>query len=555
MATTYSLAGGTYEYSIFIASAGEDCVTLPAGSTAILYNCICISADGTGLVVASAGVTVKNCICKGSVADASSSVDISATSSHNCFVSGAVPANFGVTGNVIEDPEWFDETNEDFHIPETSPCARVGLDLNLLVDFYGSVVHATLPAIGVAESNISTISLKYYNVIFFDIELDSGTKLVATEDFYYGGNKYIGCVLPQSLGYKQSMNDLFYGISSMTEFEFEMMNIDDGVNDTWDEIAALDEFRGRWVKCGSYSSIDGYHFIGYGKISEIEIGDTVRVSCGGRDTILDTIIPKKVITTDLFHATALDLGKPINICFGHCRDVPLYNIRNDRTNKYYDYLIGYGTIEGLDETPASGLGVKRQDQDLQLVTDTYYIYDGAAWIRGSGGADEAVVYAGYAFIRFLNQEQLGHSGPCQFWADVKGLELGGSIANRNFASCIQHLLNNATWGLNRSIDTTSFALAASTLATANGFYCDGAVTAEQTAEQVLLDLLMPARAYLEIDKDKEFEITVDQVGASAFNAGDNDGHYNNCKATSGLRSLSADQTVSTIKVHYDLRPR
>ncbi len=48
-------------------------------------------------------------------------------------------------------------------------------------------------------------------------------------------------------------------------------------------------------------------------------------------------------------------------------------------------------------------------------------------------------------------------------ADGKGLELGGTIAERNFATILKNILSNATWGLGDSVDNASFAAAATAL--------------------------------------------------------------------------------------------
>lgn len=387
--------------------------------------------------------------------------------------------------------------------------------------------------------------LTYEPVILLAIELTGGTRYVATRDYYYSGQKYRGCVLDFDID--QAMSDLFYGIGQPASMQIQLENVDDGVNQTWDEIAATEEFRGRWVRADRYDPVDGLQFLGYGRISETEIGDTVRINCSGHDPVFDTILPRHVITTDLFHATAVDLGMPVNLCFGLCRDVPLYNIRTDRTNGWHDYLLGYGTIEGLDETPASNLGVKREGRIVNSAE--YSIHDGAAWIRGSG----ATVYAGYAFIRFT-REQINFSGGMhRLTADVKGLELGGATCNRVFPTVIKNLLTNATWGLGQTADATSFTNAAAVISNANNFYCDGAVTRQQRADRILMDLLMPSRSWIERASDKEFEITVDQAASSVLNAGDGDGRYENCKITGGLRTISADQIVSKIRVHYDMR--
>lgn len=381
--------------------------------------------------------------------------------------------------------------------------------------------------------------LTYEPVILMEIQLDGGTEYVATRDYYYSGNKYRGGLL--NVVVNQELTNLFYGVIKPTGFKARLANIDDNVNSTWDEIAATEEFRGRWCKATRYDPTDGADVIGYGKISEVNFADEVEIYIGG-DTVLQTKLPQDVITTDGFSDTALDLGKPVNICFGKCYDVPLWNIQNDTTNDYYDYLIGYGPIEGLDETFASNLGVKRDG--VMVPSTEYTLYDGS---QGSP-------FSGYAFIRFT-VEQVDNNHYCSFTADVKGLTFGSSPAamNRNFIDCIEQILTDSTWGLNDSVDSTTFTSAASTISNGNDFYCDGAITDQRTAESVLNDLLFPSRAYLERGSDGEWEIYVDTTGSSSMTLGENDGQYNNCHLRGGLRTIPADQIVSEVTVQYDFR--
>lgn len=389
------------------------------------------------------------------------------------------------------------------------------------------------------------MSDKYEIVLMFDIELDGGTKYVATQDFYYSGQKYRGCVVPGSFSIYERSPDLFYGIRSNVEFNFDMEDVDDGVNDTWPVTMASEDFRGRYVKVQSYNETDGLQFIAYSKINAVRRSSDgiFSVSTGSSDSVLETILPRHVVTASTFATTAMDTGMPVNICFGKCFDVPLPNICNDRANDYYDYLIGYGTTQGLIEDAANNWGVKR---DGRLVsTSEYTFYDGS----------QVAPYPGYSFIRFIKeQEDFSPGKYYKLTADVNGLELGGATADRNFINCISNLLSDATFGLDQSVDAATFAVAAAVILPANGFYCDGAVTKQQAVSSILNDMLMPSRAFLYRGSDKEWEISIDGTSASVLNAGCNDGHYNNFIVES-LETIPADQMISIVKVHYGLKNR
>jgi len=394
-------------------------------------------------------------------------------------------------------------------------------------------------------------------VLLFDIELDSATKYVATEDFYYNGQKYLGCVIPQSFSISRKEPDFFYGIAPPAEFSFSMQELTDDVNTPWIEVFATDEFRGRWIKVQRYTETEGLTFVGYSRINEASFDSTVEISTGITDRMLEKLIPVGTITTDLGGAgnsdTGLDIGNPINICFGLCRDVPLYNIRWDHSNHIYDWLIGYGPIQGVYESIADNFGVKRNGVlcASSLASNGYAVYTGSAWIRGSGGADEAEVYGTKAFIRFFN-DQTDFHGVDTYTADVRGLTLGTVQANRSFATCCYNLLTNATWGLGDDANAASFTAAGSTLSTANGFFCDGAITSQEAASSIIDALLMPMRSYLQRNESKEWEITVMEPDTARFRFGFNDGHYNNIVSCGPMKTIPADSIISTITAHYDL---
>jgi len=249
-------------------------------------------------------------------------------------------------------------------------------------------------------------------------------------------------------------------------------------------------------------------------------------------------MPKQLITTDEFDATALDVGKPVNIIFGDCRNVPLWNIQNDTTNNQYDYLIGYGTIEGLWLDSANGIGVKRDG--ILVHADEYTAYDGS---QGSP-------YSGYAFIRFIKEQKSFSSGYHKITADVKGLELGGASANHDFEDVIDEFLSDTTWGLSESVDATSITNAGTALAAIGNMFCDGAITEQRPARDILADILLACRGRVQKGADGEWELYIDGTGASTADFGDNDGYYNNCQV-SEIHGLDVSQFVRTAHANYD----
>ena len=379
----------------------------------------------------------------------------------------------------------------------------------------------------------------YSPVILVDAYFTS-THRFATRDFYDGSDNYYKGTLIESSGGEKELSDLYYGVQPGGSLTLQFSNRDNTIDDTWDEIIAGEEIRGAAVKVQRYDPIDGVVFEFRGKITEYVLGDIVSITIEMRDDeILDILLPKGIVTTDEFTTTALNLGQPINICFGYCRNVPLPNIQNNTGSNYYDYLIGYGTLEGLWVDHPNGKGVKRDG--VLVDTSEYTFYDGS---QGSP-------FSGYAFIRFTTEQRNFSGGFHNLTADVAGLEMGGGSANRNFAITIKNLLNNSTWGLNDSVDSTSFSSAATALNNIGNMYCDGAITMQRQARDILHDLLFPARANIERAGDGEWEITIDQAGSSVADFGDNDGFYNNCEILE-VTSTPATSALNKAIVHYEI---
>jgi len=332
----------------------------------------------------------------------------------------------------------------------------------------------------------------------------------------------------------RSLPDLFYGVQQTDPITIRLANADNGVDPTWDEIAAEEELRGLRMVL----SRDNFTFVAAGKITDYTLGLEASITMEPRDDeVFEALIPAGVVTTDLFTATAMDIGKPIPINLGYCKNVPCPNIQNNTDDDYYDYLIGYGTVESLWIDHAAGRGVKREGV---LVTESEYtFYDGS---QGSP-------FAGYAFIRFV-KIQKGFSGQyLKITADVKGLELDESTADRSFVNQIEAIISNATWGLSESVNAVSFVTAAAALPTTL-WKCDISLNEQCKARDYLDDLLFACHSWIEKNSAGEWEITVDGTGSSVLSLGENDGYYNNCDCLACGVTPSSN-AIKTAYVRYD----
>lgn len=384
----------------------------------------------------------------------------------------------------------------------------------------------------------------YDFTILIDALLDAGTRRFATRDFYDGSDNYYKGTLLDGPQISKQLSDLYYGVEQSSSITLRFSNGDNAIDDTWDDIVVTnaDELRGRWILIQRHDPTDGTTFEFRGKITNYVLGPTVELTVEMRDDYtLETLLPLGVVTTDEFTVTALDVGKPINLCIGHCRNVPLRNIKNDLGADEYDYLIGYGTLESLWVDHANGKGVKREG--VLVDASEYTFFDGA-------GGD----YPGYSFIRFTT-EQMDFSGAFHnLTADVYGIEIDHSSSERNFAIVIKNLLSNGTWGLGDSVDAASFTSAHDDLDTIGDMYCDGSVTEQRQARDIIDDLLFPARARIWRAADGEWEIAIDQTGASVLTLADSDPEYgSNCSVMS-TSALSTSEALTEAVLHYALDP-
>ena len=307
----------------------------------------------------------------------------------------------------------------------------------------------------------------------------------------------------------KALADIIYGVQTTDPISVDLTNVDDGINDTWDEIIAtmtgLEDIRGWVATAWARTEADGIRFLARGKITDYTLANQLSISIDPReDAIFDTVVPGLVTVAD-FDATALNVGSPINICFGYCRNVPCPNIQNDTGNDYYDYLIGYGTLQSLQT--GTGLGVKRDG--IVVASSEYTFYDGS---QGSP-------FTGYAFIRFV-KEQLNFSGGYHnITADVIGLEMGEATAQRNGAEVLRQLLSNTTWGISDSVNTASFDAAATVLHPTTGslknIYIDGAITSQSQVRDFLNELQEICRASFDRNRSGEWEITIDYAGRAS----------------------------------------
>jgi uncharacterized protein YjbI with pentapeptide repeats len=340
---------------------------------------------------------------------------------------------------------------------------------------------------------------------------------------------------------EKELQDIYWGISEPHDITVELSNAD-GLFSTL--FAAGEEFRGRGMRLRRYEpnetdSGDILKFELYGLVSDFNIlldKATFTVSVSLTDPILQDSIPAKVYeTTDWAETPPLiinppgDLGKPYNLCFGHCEKVPTRYVHANYTANQYDYIIGYGIIESVDYVYRSSVLVNASE---------YTIYDGS---QGSP-------YPGFAFVRFALEQKDFNGSLYDITADIKGLKLGGSTSERNFIKVIQNILSNTTWGLSQSINATSFTTAA---ALVSNLYCDGHISTQGKAIDVLNDLLRVCNGKIEKNESGEWIISIDSYTSTVkATFGHRDGYYDNIIEIYTNKKTAMSDAVKRVIVKY-----
>lgn len=318
-----------------------------------------------------------------------------------------------------------------------------------------------------------------------------------------------------------------------------------------DLVAGGEDFRGKRIHLERYDEDGNQTTEVYGTVCNYNILDRATFEVRVQDPdALQTLLPQKVYETDDWrtHADgnvndttiinpAHDLGKPYPIIFGYAKKVPLIYVYANYDSDYYDYIIGYGPVEGVDYVY----------RDQVLVDSGEYTFN-----DGSDGKYTDSDGNAYAYIRFI-LEQIDFRGALyELTADVKGLKMGGAAAERNFATIIGQILSNTGWGLSLSVNAASFTASDTVL---TDLLCDGAITEQQPAQDITDHLCWCGRSWLKQNADGEWEIVTDQANATVSACfGQHDGYYENIIKVDRFSPTPVDEATRNVVVNYGLNP-
>lgn len=381
--------------------------------------------------------------------------------------------------------------------------------------------------------------------ILFTMETGAITVRRATSHYVSGdGTVYLpGLKFPE---YTDQIKDVFLGMQNPETVTLEMEIGGGGLSTdlSWEDIVAAHEIRNAWVTLTRYDpelgelskeDIDFRGQINHYELTKTHITLTVTVE---DDPILDKLLPVHLVTTDRFHDSAVDLGRPINIPFGYCRDIPCWNVKNDTVNDEYDYIISYAYIEGLWED-SNGYAVKRNG--VFVNPDEY------TFIDGSYGTD----YYGYAVLRFEVEQKDFNGNFMQITASVIGMKFGAPTARRIFPGIAAALIEwqnalNDPYG----VDATDEAEAWDALPVTS-WMCDFNIGGEQRkARDWFYEIFQYIPFTIFRAYDNQYSFRVETTGTYAHVFGDNDGYYDNCRI---IRKwvTPASESYKNVTVRYD----
>lgn len=350
----------------------------------------------------------------------------------------------------------------------------------------------------------------------------------STEDFYDSGDNFYSGTLKEYPDLRYRLQERTWGTYERETARLIYSNSDNA----WNTLLAAQELRDVDITFSYYDAEAGGAPVAQviGQIVSVDAREqtTVLVELRRFD-ILETIIPTKVVDTAEF-PKATDLGAAINIVSGEAKAVPLRYIHHDYDNDYYDYLIcepgTNQTLESVDVVYREGRTVSPAEYD---------VYDGT----------QGAPHGGYAFIRFAKEQK-------DFDERLHSLTADVTMGSQDFADFIKEILTESAWGLGESINAASFAAATAALAVIGDMNCDGAVTVQSRARDIIEDLLDKCWGHLYQNTSSEWVLEIDAThdNSPVATFGFNDGYYNNILEIKDNTSTPSDRALKSITLQY-----
>jgi len=247
------------------------------------------------------------------------------------------------------------------------------------------------------------------------------------------------------------------------------------------------ETRTAWTGIVSESALDG------------DAG-TIRITGTNLDlSILEQEIPTGIVEGPFF-AKAVDDGSTIPVIFGTARKMPLLYINDDTVNSAFDYLVGRGTDLTVESVFRVG-GTTGSTVSTVLCDPSEYTVSTTDW-------------PGYTTIRFLLRQTVSaqaEAGAQSGFIPILATVTNTITAQRNPVRVIREILENTTWGLGKTVDTSAFDDAEALMDDAGPYYVDGAMLAPDAAKNWLTELAMFRGIRLAVDVSGQWYPIVDSA--------------------------------------------
>jgi hypothetical protein len=336
---------------------------------------------------------------------------------------------------------------------------------------------------------------------------------------------------------RHSLSDPVGGIITPDDVTLELSNTDGFFNGQ--------DLRGTIVNLTRFDREDGESVSEFsGAISEQTITDDQAIVrlIGQDQDVLQTLIPKRTVTTSVFPLAHADqgAGRSIPIIFGETLSPYQVPYVTDNTSisdnatvpqQYCEYLIGEGTSYTQVSMYRNTIG-----DTLSLVSSMDYILNTTS-------------YPGLTVAQFSKRQAMFTGGLHTLYATAIGMQ-----PERNFIAAIRTTLTNSTWGLGQKIVETTFSSAESKLAAVGSLACDGVLVQPRPAIDILNQLCQVRGMTLSKTSSGAWTIALDQ-GSSTATFQSRFGHgagqpWNNVITFNGFTRPPIRNAVSNLLLNY-----
>jgi hypothetical protein len=289
------------------------------------------------------------------------------------------------------------------------------------------------------------------------------------------------------------------------------------------------ETRVAWIGIVSESSLDG------------DAGTITLTGTNVDLSILEQTVPNDLITKEEF-SLAVDVGKTKPKVFGTARKMPLPYINDDVINSCFDYFVETGSHFTVDAVFRVG-GTTGSTVSTVQCDPSEYVVSTSNW-------------PGYTTIRFALRQvgfQEVAAGATSGFIPILATVTNTTGEERNPIRVIRLILENAVWGLGKTVNDAAFDAAEDALTAFGPYYVDGAMTIPAAARDWLTELCMFRGIRLAVNASGEWYPIVDdaEVGPTMIlGDGPGDGERNLLAASS---RAFADVNSAVRNAHISFR--